>query len=459
MRYYQRGYFRTGVWAKTYSNGQCSGLSITSDETLLYFSSAYTSYFAFGEVNCTDGSLIKYKATSTMSVNGKVKDLYIFGSGSDYFVIAMGNVEFNSPYSWTLNLTYASYVASEDTLYLNAEPTSGDRITGLSNVLIYQGWNGRYLFYGFVNIVSGIELYMIDATVGINSAIWHHNISCPSSCPIPDYAKSDFNQPNAHLAFNLPSEGKALVIVFAVDSGNLVGNMKTTQSSQQLSLGSLDAYSDTITWISMYSSSSSYSELIKYDSANNNSTVYQQSGVSYLLQHINLNSNDSWFGMGLTQYISNSTQNCMSEISGLTVSTTTSGLNDASSYSIAAGSQVRYFLYPASSYINDTITSTTGDLDYNYTIVVSTQTTSNNETNKNEDDGLSTEEIVGIALGSVFALALIIVIALIIIYIHRKTTIKYAGRQEVKTETQGEDRSQEKANDERPQQKIQDNQV
>ena len=166
--------------------------------------------------------------------------------------------------------------------------------------------------------------------------------------------------------------------------------------------------------------------------------------------------------MGLTQYISNSTQNCMSEISGLTVSTTTSGLNDASSYSIAAGSQVRYFLYQASSYINDTITSTTGDLDYNYTIVVSTQTnqtTSNIETKKNEDDGLSTEEIVGIALGSVFALVLIIVIALIIIYIHRKTTIKYAGRQEVKTETQGEDRSQEKANDERPQQKIQDNQV
>ena len=72
------------VWAKTYSNGQCSGLSISTDETKLYFSSAYTNYYAIGIVNCTDGSLINYKATSNVTVTGKViLQLYLNQSGNE----------------------------------------------------------------------------------------------------------------------------------------------------------------------------------------------------------------------------------------------------------------------------------------------------------------------------------------------------------------------------------------
>ena len=180
-----------------------------------------------------------------------------------------------------------------------------------------------------------IQLYVVDTSQNDTSADWVKNIACTSTCSAADYTRSDFDETNIHFAANFPSEAKVLIMVLAVSNGDLVGTMKTTQDSQQMALASLSADSNSITWISAYSTSSAYSELIRYDSANNNHTVYQQTGISYVFQNINSN-NNNWFGLGVTRYITNSTQECMSDIEGLTVTTSTSGLEEASSFSLAS---------------------------------------------------------------------------------------------------------------------------
>ena len=235
---------------------------------------------------------------------------------------------------------------------------------------------------------------MVDLSLCDASADWAKTIACTSTCPAADYARSDFDGTNIHFAANFPSDGKVLIMVLAVFDGNLVGTMKMTQSSQQMTLGSLFLGNDSITWVNAYSTSSAYSELIKLDSANNNYTVYQQTGISYVFQHIDSN-NNNWFALGVTRYISNSTQACLGDIEGLSVSTSTSGLDEASSYSLASVniSELDYEdIYPV--LINTSITSLASDTDY-VLIVVGGQT--------NEDD-LSDGMIINIVLSSLFGL-------------------------------------------------------
>ena len=333
----------------------------------------------------------------------------------------------------------------------------------LSQLIQFKHWDLDLKFYVYINNASNYELNLVNTTQSNTTSVWHYNISCTSTCPTADYVKSDYDQTNVHLALNLPSEGKALIMVLAVADGSLAGSLKTTQSSQQLSLGSLYANTDTITWVSMHSTSSSYSELIKYDSANNNYTIYQQTGYSYFLQYINPSNSDSWLALADTEYVLNSTQACMSNVSGTSVSTTTSGLDDATSFNLGS---VGTSSYRESQGTLNHATSTTrvaSDLIYNFVEVVNTQTNTTNQTttgtqtNEN-DDGLSTGEIVGIAVGSVFGLILIVVIAFVIIYIYRKTNNKYAGHEEVKPDTQPEQQVDKNMSSERPQ-VIDDNMI
>ena len=235
---------------------------------------------------------------------------------------------------------------------------------------------------------------MTDISLNTTHPAWIQNITCTSTCPAADYARSDFDETNVHIAANLPSNGKVLMMVLVASSGNLVGTMKKTQGFQQMALASLSVDNNSITWISVYSTSSAYSELIKLDSANNNYTVYQQTGISYVFQHIDSN-NNNWFALGVTRYISNSTQACLGDIEGLLVSTSTSGLDEASSYSLASVniSELDYEdIYPV--LINTSITSLASDTDY-VLVVVGGQT--------NEDD-LSDGMIINIVISSLFGL-------------------------------------------------------
>ena len=307
----------------------------------------------------------------------------------------------------------------------------------------------------FKNSNSEIELFMIDSSLDTSLSIWDQNITCSSSCSAVDYTHSDFESSQVHFAANLPSEGKVLMMVLGSISGNIVGSMKTTQTSQQLALGSLSADSNSMTWVSVYSASSSYSELIKYDSANNNFTVYQQTGISYVLQHIDSNNNDNWLGLGKSSFVSNTTQACMSNVTGLTVSTTMSGLDDASSsFSIAKATFTQYSFTQETPTINSSITSAASDMDCVYrgygepapnstnqttTNQTTTNQTTTNQTNEGNDDGLSAGEIIGLTLGPIFGLVLVIGIVLAFNYIYRKKTNRHGRSQENKISAQQDD--------------------
>ena len=133
----------------------------------------------------------------------------------------------------------------------------------------------------------------------------------------------------------------------------------------------------------MYSASSSYSELIKYDSANNTFMNYQQAGYSYLYQSIDPSSNDHWFAVAPTQDISTTEFALMNLTSGLTVSTsTTSGLEDTTFYSLSSSYQDA--LYSASGRVsvsqNTSITSSASDMNYTRVDTCSNETTPLNET-------------------------------------------------------------------------------
>ena len=248
------------------------------------------------------------------------------------------------------------------------------------------------MFDVYLNNSTQIQLRMVDLSLCDANADWAKTITCTSTCPAADYTRSDFDGINIHFAANYPSDGKVLIMVLAVSDGNLVGTMKMTQSSQQMTLGSLFLGNDSITWVNAYSTSSAYSELIRLDSANNNYTVYQQTGISYVFQHIDL-SNNNWFGLGVTKFISNSTQACMSDIAGLSVSVSTSGLDEASSFSLASIDLFNITTIIYSLTINTSITNTASDMGYVLVVIEHA-----------DEDDLSNGQIVNTVISSLFGL-------------------------------------------------------
>ena len=84
------------VWAKTYSNGQCSGFVFNGDETKLFFSSANSSFYAIGEVNCTDGTLNQYKGSSEITVNGKIRNHFYLNISGTELIYGAGDITYSS---------------------------------------------------------------------------------------------------------------------------------------------------------------------------------------------------------------------------------------------------------------------------------------------------------------------------------------------------------------------------
>ena len=377
-----------------------------------------------------------YVGSSGVTLDGKINSIYFPVSSNNGLIFAVGNISSSGG-----SVSLIQYLAGTSELYL----VDANDVASLTK-LIEQKYFGGNVLGVYVNSLSNYEV-----TFEGSASTWSYNISCSSTCPSSDYTKSDFDQTNVHVAFNIPSEGKALLMVFAASTGDLVGNLKTTSNSQQLTLGSLYADANSITWISMYSGTTSYSELIKYDAPNNNYTIYQQTGFSYSLQYIDLNSNNDWLALGVTSIISNATQTCLTTVNGLSVSTTTSGLEDTSSFSLGTKGSVAYNFEEDSITINTSITSGASDMAYSFTIVSSSET---------KEDDLSTAETVGIVLGSVFGSVIIVAVALAIFYILYKKRSRSAGHQEVKaTDIPAEDHDEEGVDNQHSKEDIPDNQI
>ena len=142
---------------------------------------------------------------------------------------------------------------------------------------------------------------------------------------------SYFYGTNIHSAYTLEDSPKyTLYFVLEISTGNNITAVKRTSSDQDVEISSLYIDSNGVTWISLYTNSSSeYSELISYDMASGNSTTYKQTGVAYFYQFVDPSNDNYWYGIAYEKYITEVKLDSMNYIDILNVTTSSEGLINA----------------------------------------------------------------------------------------------------------------------------------
>ena len=220
----------------------------------------------------------------------------------------------------------------------------------------------------------------------------------------------------------------------------IIARKRTTTFSSEIS--SLQIYTTSIAWIGVKSVSNSYSELIRYDRANDNFTIYQITGSSLSSQYIYDSSGDTWYALSTTQYSYFAPLANISDITALSVTNLqNSGFDQDTGISFLTLSLDNANI--STSFVNQTIsvsdlgfsvtcdpveatnTTTTNNTSTNTTSTnsTSTNTTSTNTTNTTNEDssGLSTSDYIFISLGAVVFVSMVVVIAVVsCIYFKKK---------------------------------------
>ena len=251
----------------------------------------------------------------------------------------------------------------------------------------------------------------------------------------------DTDASNAYCAFEPTSMSGIFLITLSIADGSYVDIIRQRQSSNQLKLGSVQATGDSVVYVSVYSSNSAYTELIKFNVSSTDYTIYQQTGLDFRLQYINTALSDCWYGLLDTQYTHYTQLSAMDEVTGLTVTnlnntgltdvdnTNSSSLGSGSSGpSLPSGSFVTATTNVAAAFnvsitvliaqnntttnntsqTNTTQTSNNTTTTSNNTTSTSNNTTTSNNTNENnsEDDSLGIVPIVLIILGCVILIVI-----------------------------------------------------
>ena len=254
-----------------------------------------------------------------------------------------------------------------------------------------------------------------------------------SSSKVLVNGKIDLDTTNIYSAFDTETLAGIYIVVLAQSGGAFVGSVRQRESSQHR-VGSIYAVGSSVVYISSYSTSTAYTELIKYDSSSSDYTIYEQTGLNFRFQFINTALNDCWYALVDTEYAHLSQLSTMDEVTGLTVNvltntgltteTTTNGFSTSGSISLSSSSFLTTPTNAASDFAvgvtdssqNNTQTNTTGN---NTTTGNSTTTTTNTNSNS-DDDSLSTVAIVFIIIGAVVAFVILAGVVFCIIKYHRK---------------------------------------
>ena len=246
-----------------------------------------------------------------------------------------------------------------------------------------------------------------------------------SSSKVLVNGKIDLDTTNIYSAFDTETLAGIYIVVLAQSGGAFVGSVRQRESSQHR-VGSIYAVGSSVVYISSYSTSTAYTELIKYDSSSSDYTIYEQTGLNFRFQFINTALNDCWYALVDTEYAHLSQLSTMDEVTGLTVnvltntglttetianSTSTSGFLALVNHTVSSTNNAASYIDVSItlSVLNNTQTNTTTNTTTNGN---STTTTTNNT---NNDDDLSTLEIVLISVGGVIFMVFIIGIFLYIL--------------------------------------------
>ena len=195
-----------------------------------------------------------------------------------------------------------------------------------------------------------------------------------------------------YLAAETSTLESIIVATFNITDGSFLNSMRQRSNSQQLKIASfVTPNSDTsIAYLSCYSLTNEYSEIMKLYIPDSDYVIYQQHSIKLWLQYID--ANDKWIGLQPTQHIHISLFPMMSDVMD-TVNVTVlknSGLEDVTIEYDASGSNPSF---ESDTFWNRTA-PTVSDLRYTFSSFVApseNNQTAVNETTETETSTESTE--------------------------------------------------------------------
>ena len=118
-----------------------------------------------------------------------------------------------------------------------------------------------------------------------------------------DNGQIDIDTSNVYYGFDLVTPGGIYFYTLNQADGTFVGSMQLRNSTKNLMIGSLYATGSSVVYITSYSSSEAYAELIKYNASSSDYTIYEQTGINFRFQFVNTALNDCWIGLVDTVHI------------------------------------------------------------------------------------------------------------------------------------------------------------
>ena len=258
--------------------------------------------------------------------------------------------------------------------------------------------------------------------------------------------RMDIDTANIYMAFDTTSFEGIFIITINQADGSPVGSVRKRSSSQQVKIGSLYAGDSSVVYLSSYSFSAAYTELIQYDSSSNEYTIYEQTGLDFRFQYINSAQSNYWIGLLNTEFAHLSKPSTMDQVANLSISvlsntglttettsnttSTSSGLSFFSitfspvTSTIGADFDVDVVVLSANAIVDsntsdsNTVDSNTGNSN---TGESNTGESNNGESNTNSDGSISTLALVLIIIGAAILIVIVLTTVLCIIRCCKKS--------------------------------------
>ena len=258
--------------------------------------------------------------------------------------------------------------------------------------------------------------------------------------------RMDIDTANIYMAFDTTSFEGIFIITINQADGSPVGSVRKRSSSQQVKIGSLYAGDSSVVYLSSYSFSAAYTELIQYDSSSNEYTIYEQTGLDFRFQYINSAQSNYWIGLLNTEFAHLSKPSTMDQVANLSISVlSNTGLTtETTSNTTSTSSGLSFFsitFSPVTSTIgadfdvdvvvlsaNATVDSNTSDSNAGNSNTGDSNTGNSNtgesntgESNTNSDGSISTLALVLIIIGAAILIVIVLTIVLCIIRCCKKS--------------------------------------
>ena len=347
---------------------------------------------SLSKLNATTGNRTVYLEVS-YNIVGDVSSISLDSSGSKLYMV--GNIA----YFTDLPLVYWD-TTSTNVPYQNYLPLSGTSMTCFHT---HKGLTD--MFMSISKSFSSLVFVMHNFTTSTPTVEWNTAYNCSTVCPNIVSGISDTDSNNIYTAIS-SSDSNVVYMALSLADGSVVTNFRQTDTSTTLTAGSLFVDSNSLVWIGMHATD--YSELISYNTSSSTYTKYQLTGYQYMHQYVDPSNSDAWYALRSTQYADYARISNFDEVSGLNVTTGTTGFDDNTSI---FGSPISFNprAYNPTDLAATTSASSEEDLNYNVSFACfpnDTVTTSNNTVTNNTatngttgdntgSDDLSAGEIVG----------------------------------------------------------------